>query len=59
MGPSHKAGEKAAKGRKHGRSNILTDTPEKLEIECKRPRKGGVEYSKKILAKKCEENEHC
>jgi hypothetical protein len=52
MGPFHKAGERATKGRNRGRSKIMTDTPEKLEIECQRARKDRVKHSRRILAKK-------
>jgi hypothetical protein len=50
--PFPKVGPRKTGGRTYGKSRILTDTPEKSEIENQRAKKGKRKYSGKVLEKK-------
>jgi hypothetical protein len=51
MRPFSKAGPRKTGRRKHGKNSILTDTPEKTEIENQRAKKGKMKYSGKTFEK--------
>jgi 23S rRNA pseudoU1915 N3-methylase RlmH len=49
--PSPKDEPRKTRGKKYGKSGILTDTPEKTEIENQRAKKCKRKYSRRILEK--------